>query len=80
MEVVVSIPFFTLSNVDVQFAKKKLTWRTYIIKKALPTTCRVEIINQKEFANTAYNENVKGFIVHVSLLKLRISIHAAKEA
>ena len=34
MEVVLFIRFFTLSNVDVQFMDKELTWRTYIIKKA----------------------------------------------
>ena len=45
MEVVLGMPFLSLSNADVQFAEKELTWRTYTTKKALPTTCRVEIIN-----------------------------------
>ena len=45
MEVVLSMPFLTFSNADVQFAEKELTWRTYTIKEAFPTTRRVEIID-----------------------------------
>ena len=45
MEVVLGMPFLTLSNADVQFAEKELTWRTYTTKEAFPTTRQVEIIN-----------------------------------
>ena len=45
MEVVLGMPFLTLSNANVQFAEKKLTWKTYTTKEALPTTRRVEIID-----------------------------------
>ena len=38
MEVVLKIPFLTLSNVDIQFAEKELTWKSYTTKKALLTT------------------------------------------
>ena len=38
MKVVLAIPFLTLSNADVQFAEKKLTWKTYTTKKAILTT------------------------------------------
>ena len=45
MEVVLGMSFLFLSNADVQFAKKKLTWRTYTTKEALPTTRQVKIID-----------------------------------
>ena len=39
MEVVLGIPFLTLSNAYVQFAEKELTWKTYTTEEAFPTTC-----------------------------------------
>ena len=47
------MPFFIFSNADIQFIKKKLIWGFYIIKKALPTIQRVELINKKKFAKAA---------------------------
>ena len=80
MEVVLGMPFLILSNANIQFAEKKLAWRTYTTEKALPTTHQVEIINQKEFAKAALNENLEAFVVHVSSLESRISIHPARKA
>ena len=74
MEVVLKISFFILSNVDIQFIKKKLTWRSYTTKKALPTTCRVEHINKKKFTKTALDENIKVFIIYMSFLSLKSKI------
>ena len=53
------MPFLTLSNADIQFAEKELTWRSYTVAEALPTTKRVEIIDKKEFAKAALDENVE---------------------
>ncbi len=51
MEVVLGIPFLSLNNVDVEFAKlKKLTWRLYTAAEALSTISQVELIDKKEFA------------------------------
>ena len=72
IEVVLGMPFLTLSNANIQFAKKKLTWRSYTIAKALPTTERVEIINRKEFTKAALDENVEAFVVHVTSLSLNL--------
>ena len=47
MEVVLDMILPISINVDIQFAEKELIWRIYITKKALPTTCWVEIIKQK---------------------------------
>ena len=37
--------FLIFSNVNIQFAKKKFIWKTYITKKALPITRHVKLIN-----------------------------------
>ena len=80
MKVIVGMRFFNLSNVDIQFAEKKLIWRTYITEKVLLTTRQVKIINRKKHANAALEKNVKVFVVHVSSLKLGMNIHSTKEA
>ena len=51
MDVVLGMPFFTLSNADIRFAEKKLVWRRYIAAEAMPT--RRADINDKEFAAKA---------------------------
>ena len=72
------IPFFTLSNVNIQFAKKKITWRSYTVAKALPTTKRVEIINKKKFAKAALNKHVEVFVMYMTFLSM-MAIHLARE-
>ena len=73
------MPFLTLSNANIQFAQKKLTWRFYTTAKALPTTKQIKIIDRKEFAKTALDKHVKVFVVHVTSL-LTMAIHPAREA
>ena len=81
MEVVLRMPFLTLSNANIQFAQKKLTWKSYITAKALSTTKRVEIINKKEFTKAALDKNVKAFVVRVASFSFNcMPIYPAKEA
>ena len=80
LEVVLGISFFILSNDNIQFAEKKLTWRIYTIEEAFPTTYQVEIIDRKEFAKAALDENVKASVVHVNSLASKMTIHPTKEA
>ena len=72
------MPFLTFSNADVQFVEKELTWRSYTTAEALPTTKRVELINKKEFAKAAMDENSETFVVHI--VSLDLGIHPNKEA
>ena len=77
----IGMPFLTLSNADIKFAQKELTWRSYTTAEALPTTKRVEIIDRKEFAKAALDENVEAFVVHVTSLSLNsMAMHPAREA
>ena len=72
--------FLILSNADVQFIKKELTWRSYTTVEALPTTKRVEFINKKEFAKTVSDEKLETFVVHVTSFNLTPGIHLDKTA
>ena len=73
------MPFLTLSNADVQFVEKELTWRSYTTAEALPTTKRVELINKKEFAKAALDENSETFVVHVaSLSSTPLDVHPSR--
>ena len=40
MEVILEMLFLTLSNANIQVTEKKVTWRLYTTKEALPTTTR----------------------------------------
>ena len=81
VEVILGMPFPTLSNADVSFAERELTWRSYTAAEALPTTKRVELIDKKEFDKAALDENVEAFVVYVTSLSLgSMSIHPAREA
>ena len=80
-EIVLGIPFFTFSNVDIQFVERKLAWRSYTTAEALPTTKRVELINKKKFAKTVLDESSETFVIHhIVSLNLVSGIHPDREA
>ena len=64
-EVILRMPFLKISNADVSFGKKTLTWRTYTTNEVLPTTKRIQIVDLKEFVIAALDVNSKMFVVHV---------------
>ena len=64
-EVVLWMPFLTLSDADVDFLGWKLRWRTYTTKEALPTTRRVELVGKKEFAAAALDPEHETYIINV---------------
>ena len=83
MEMVLRMPFLTFSNADIQFAAKELTWRSYTAAEALPTTKRVELIDKKEFAKAALDEESETFVVHVAALEAPLAgmaIHPSRAA
>ena len=66
-EMILRIFFLKLSNTDLSFGEKILTWRTCITKKALLTTKQIQIINKKDFIIAVLDANNKIFVVHVAL-------------
>ena len=71
IKVVVEMPFLSFSNANVKFAElKRLTWRTYIIAKALSITSRVKLINKREFVKAALDVNFETFVVYITALEM----------
>ena len=67
-DVVLKMPFLTLSDADIDFSGQKLRWKIYTAKKALPTTRRVELVGKKEFAAIALDLESETFVVYVASL------------
>lgn len=73
MKVVLEIPFFSLSNANIEFAKlEKQTQRSYIVAEVLPTTSRIEHIEKREFVKVALNENSETFLMYVTALEVML--------
>lgn len=70
----------TFSNADILFAKKKLIWRLYTSAKAPPITMQFQIIKQKKFMAAILNLGRKTFVIYLTYLKAKMSIHLACEA
>ena len=72
--------FLALSNINFQFSVKKLTQKSYTATKVLPTTNWVKLIDKKEFAKAALNENSETFVMHITALKVltTMPIHPSK--
>ena len=68
-DMVFGMPFFTLSDADIDFPKKKLWWRLYTIKEALSTTKQVKLVGKKEFAAAGFDPGYETFVVHVASLE-----------
>ena len=78
-KIVLSMPFLTFSNADVQFVEKELIWRFYTTAEALSTTKRVKLINKKEFAKAALDENSETFVVYItSLSSIPLDVHPSR--
>ena len=61
------MPFLKISNADIAFGEGTLTWKSYTTNKALPTTERVRLVNQKEFVIAALDANSETFVLHVAI-------------
>ena len=68
LEVVLGMPFLTLSNANVDFLGQDLRWRTYTTEKALPTTRCVELMGKKEFAVAILDPEYETYVVYIASL------------
>ena len=64
-EVVLEMLLLKISNTDIAFSKGTLTWKSYINKKALPNTKRVQLVDPKKFVIAALDANSETFVLHV---------------
>ena len=79
-EIVLGMPFLTLSNANIQFVKRELTWKSYTAAKAISTIKWVKLINKKEFAKAVLDENLETFVVHVVSFNLTPRLHLDRAA
>ena len=66
-EVVLGMPFLKISNADVAFSERTLTWKSYTTSEALPTTKRVQLVDPKEFVIAALDVDNETFVMHVAV-------------
>ncbi len=69
-DIVLGMPFLTMSNADVDFQTRDLQWRSYTTREVPPTTRHVELIGEKEFAAAALDPEHEAFVVHVAALSV----------
>ncbi len=81
-DIVLEIPFLTISNADINFQARDLQWRSYTTGEVHPTTRRVEQIGEKEFAAAALDLEHEAFIVHIAALSVNLGdeVHPSKRA
>lgn len=65
MEVVLEMPFLSLSNTDINFDTWELTWRRSIIVEVMPMVKEVKLINKFEFIKAALNKDSEIYIGHI---------------
>ena len=66
-EVILGMPFLKISNADVLFGEKILTWKTYTTNEALFTTKQVQIIDKKNFVIAVLDADNKTFVVYMAI-------------
>ena len=67
-EVVLGMPFLTLSGADVDFLDRELRWRSYTTQEALPTTRCIKLVGKKEFSAAALDPEHETYVVYVGLV------------
>ena len=80
-EMILRMPFLKISNADVSFGKRILTWKTYTTNEALPTIEQVQIVDLKEFIIAALDVDSKTFVMHVAIREQEeMSVHSKRQA
>ena len=80
-EVILEMLFLKISNADVSFGKKILTWKTYTTNEALPTIEQIQIVDPKEFVIAALDVDSKTFVIYVAIRKQeKMPVHSKRQA
>ena len=66
-KVILGMLFLKISNANMAFSEKTLTWKAYTTNKALTTTEQVQIVDLKEFVIVVLDENSETFVVYVAI-------------
>lgn len=68
MDMVLDMPFLSLSNANINFDTKNLIWRSYTTAGTLLPTSRIKVIKKKEFAKRVLDENSESLVMLVITL------------
>ena len=81
-DIVLGMPFLTISNIDVDFQAWNLQWRSYTTGNVFSTTKQVKLIEKKEFAAAALDPKHKTFVVYVAAFSIDSGdeLHSLKKA
>ena len=66
-EVVLEMLFLKISNADIVFSERTLTWKSYTTNKALPITEQVQLVDPKKFVIAVLDADSETFVVHVAI-------------
>ena len=66
-ELILGMPFLKISNADVSFDERILTWKSYTTNEVLLTTKQVQLIDPKVFVIAALDVDSKTFVVHMAI-------------
>ena len=69
-DIVLGMPFLTMSNADVDFQAWDLQWRSYTTRDVFLTIKQVELIGKKEFVATALDPKHEVFVIYVAVLNV----------
>ena len=73
--------FLKISNANMAFGEKTLTWKSYTINKALPITQQVQLVDPKKFVIVALDVNSETFVVHVAIREQEeMPVHVENQA
>ena len=79
-EMILKIFFLKISNADVAFGEKTLTWKSYTTNKALPTIEQVQLVNLKRFVIAALDTNSETFIMYIAIREQKkMPVHSEKQ-
>ncbi len=81
-DIVLGMPFLTMSNANIDFQARDLQWRSYTTGDVLLTTRRVQLIWKKEFTVVALDLEHETFVVYVAALSIDSGdeVHPSKRA
>ncbi len=81
-DIILGMPFLTMSNAVVDFQARNLQWRSYITRELLLTTRQVELIGKKKFAAVALDLEHEAFVVYIATLNVDSGdeIHPSRRA
>ena len=72
--------FLFFGKVEINFEERELNQKTYSLNEALPTTKRMQMIDQKKFMVVLLALDKVAFVLHVAYLGAKMSIHLAWQA